>query len=102
MHAAQTCCFDSAVSLQKGIVCKASVAELVVKVFCPLVVRKITKCSFKKYLSDSFHWPLAVHLKDATLRCAGHPQLMPRVQTDLLFTPASQTSTYNKGHLVRK
>lgn len=55
-----------------------------------------------KYLSDSFHWPLAVHLKDTTLCCAGHPQLMPCVHTDLLFTPVAQITTYDTLHrLVR-
>ncbi len=54
-----------------------------------------------KYLSDSFHWPLAVHLKDATLCSAGHPQLMPCAQSDLLLTPVAQIITFSASHPVR-
>lgn len=62
----------------------------------------------QKYLSDPLHWPLVVHLKNATLCCAGHSQLVPRVQTDLLFTPAAtiiQSScifSVHHNHPVRK
>lgn len=47
----------------------------------------------QSYLSDPLHWPLGVHLKDATLCRARHSQLMPRVQANLLFTPASNSQS---------
>lgn len=47
----------------------------------------------QSYLSDPLHWPLGVHLKDATLCRARHSQLMPRVQANLLFTPASNNQS---------
>lgn len=51
----------------------------------------------QSHLGDPLHWPLGVHLKDGALCCAGHSQLMPRVQADLLFTPAA---TVNQSKCV--
>lgn len=57
------------------------------------------------YLSNPLHRPLAVHLKDSTLCCAGHSQLVPRVQADLLFTPATSQDAppqSNHSHPVKE
>ena len=80
--------------LQNLTVCRDPVAEYMVRFLLPPCGQKPHSAALRstgiKYLSNSFHWPLAVHLKDATLCGARHPQLMPCVQTDLLFTPVPQ------------
>lgn len=62
----------------------------------------------QSYLSNPLYWPLGVHLKNAALCRAGHSQLMPRVQADLLFTPAARINqlryifTVHHRHPMRK